>query len=77
MSASDERNLKGEALAAVRKAFGDLVADERAKGTLIEVGEEVVDQVFEAAWDHQFDESPTAFRRQVKAVLRAVGEEES
>jgi hypothetical protein len=72
-----ERNLKGEALAAVRKAFAGLVSEERAKGTIIDVPDDAVDQVFEAAWNHQFDETPAAFRRQVKAVLKAVGGGES
>jgi ribosomal 50S subunit-associated protein YjgA (DUF615 family) len=71
----EERGLKSEARIALRNALAKLREEERAKGNLLEVEEEFVDQVLDVAWKHQFDENPAAFRRAIRALLRTLEEE--
>ena len=77
MNAGETGSLRDEALEAVRGAFARLAAEEAEKGTAVDAGEELVEAVFDAAWNHQFDETPAALRRRVKALLKDAGGEAS
>ena len=75
MSSDSDSSLKGEALEALQESFDCLLDEERAKGDAPEVEGDFVARVLDCAWSHQFDDTPAAFKRSMKALLREAAQE--
>lgn len=70
MNMHDTRNLRAEALRILQESFDKLVKENPDYQGVRGIEQRLVDDVFNCAWENQFRDDPSKFKREIRKIIR-------